>query len=61
MIKGFMTMVYDCADKFATLNKKFTENNNNKEFKLGKAIFNILKWLLIIGAVIVIAILFMNR
>lgn len=61
LIKGFMTMVYDCADKFATLNKKFVENNNNKEFKLGKSIFNILKWVLIVGAVIVIAILIINK
>lgn len=61
MIKGFMTMVYDCADKFATLNKKFVDNNNNKEFKLGKSIFNILKWVLIVGAIIIIAILIINK
>ena len=61
MIKGFMTMVYDCADKFAVLNQKFIDNNNNKEFKLGKAIFNILKWVLIVGAIVFIAIFIINK
>lgn len=61
VVKGFMTMIYDCADKFADLNAKFTANNNNKDFKLGKAIYNIAKWLLIVGALITIAVLVIRR
>lgn len=57
VIKGFITMVYDCADRFAQLNKKFIENGNDKQFQLGKAIFSILKWLIIVSAIIVIIIL----
>lgn len=57
VIKGFITMIYDCADRFAQLNKKFIENGNDKQFQLGKAIFSILKWLIIVSAVIVIIIL----
>lgn len=61
VIKGFITMIYDCADKFAELNKKFIENGNDKQFSLGKAIFNILKWVLIIGAVVTILILLIKK
>lgn len=61
IIKGFITMIYDCADKFAELNKKFIENGNDKQFSLGKAIFNILKWVLIIGAVVTILILLIKK
>lgn len=61
VIKGFITMIYDCADKFAELNKKFIENGNDKQFSLGKAIFNILKWALIIGAVVTILILLIKK
>lgn len=60
-VKGFMTMIYDCADKFATLNQKFIDNNNNKEFKLGKSIFNIIKWLLIIGAIVAVIIVMLYK
>lgn len=56
-VKGFITMVADCAERFADVNKKFIENGNNKEFKLGRAMVNILKWALIIGAVIAIVLI----
>ncbi|MBQ2871650.1 hypothetical protein IJE86_08110 [bacterium] len=55
VIKGFITMVFDCADRYVELNKKFTENE--KDFKLGKAIFNILKWALITTAIVVLLVL----
>lgn len=54
VIKGFITMVADCAERFADVNKKFVENGNEKKFSLGKAIINILKWLLIVGAVVAV-------
>lgn len=53
-VKGFITMVFDCAERYVELNKKFTENE--KEFKLGKAIFNILKWTLIVAGIVVLVI-----
>lgn len=56
-VKGFITMVADCAERFADVNKKFIENGNNKEFKLGRAMVNILKWALIIGAIIAIVLI----
>lgn len=61
VVKGFITMIYDCADRFAELNKKFIENGNDKQFSLGKAIFNILKWTLIVGAIITILIFIINK
>lgn len=61
VIKGFITMVADCAERFAEVNKKFVENDNDKQFKLGKAIINILKWLLIVGAVTAIVVLFILK
>lgn len=61
VVKGFITMIFDCADKFATLNAKFLENDKNKDFKIGKAIFNILKWVLVIGAGVAIIVLLLNR
>ena len=60
VVKGFITMVYDCADRFVTLNKKFKDNENNQSFNLGKAIFNILKWILVLGVIIVLVI-FLTR
>ncbi len=57
VIEGFITMVADCADRFAEVNKKFIENGNEKEFKLGRAMVGILKWALIIGAVLAVVIL----
>lgn len=60
VVKGFITMVYDCADRFVELNKKFKDNENNQSFNLGKAIFNILKWILVLG-VAVILIIFLTR
>lgn len=61
VIKGFITMVADCAERFAEVNKKFVENDNEKQFKLGKAIINILKWLLIVGAVTAVVVLFILK
>lgn len=54
VVKGFITMVFDCAEEYVELNKKFTENE--KEFKLGKAIFNILKWTLLVAGIVVLVI-----
>lgn len=60
-IKGFITMVADCVERFAEVNAKIIENSNNKDFKLGRAIINILKWLLIIGAVVAVVVLLILR
>ena len=54
-------MVADCAERFAEVNKKFVENDNEKQFKLSKAIINILKWLLIVGAVTAVVVLFILK
>lgn len=59
--KGFITMVADCCERFAEVNAKFINNDNNKEFSLGKAIFNTLKWLLGLGVVLTIAILLIMK
>lgn len=56
-IKGFITMVADCVERFTEVNAKIIENSNNKDFKLSRAIINILKWLLIIGAVVAVIVL----
>ena len=61
VVKGFITMVFDCAERYATLRAKFIENENNKDFKLGKSIMNILKWLIIIGAVVTMVILLATK
>lgn len=61
VIKGFITMIADCAERFAEVNKKFIENDNTKDFKLGKAILSVVRWLIIIGAVVAIIILFVVR
>lgn len=61
VIKGLTTMIFDCADRVAELNKKFVANGNDKQFKLGQSIFNILKWMLIVGAVIAIIILLASK
>lgn len=60
VVKGFITMVYDCADRFVELNKKFVDNDNKQSFDLRKAIFNIIKWTLVLG-VIVVLIIFLTR
>ena len=57
VIKGFITMVADCAERFADVDKKFTDNNNEKKFNLGKAMVNILKWILVIGAITAVVVL----
>lgn len=57
IVKGFITMVADCAERFADVNKKFIENDNTKQFKLGKAMINILKWVLILGAITAVVVL----
>ena len=56
-VKGFITMVADCVERFTEVNERIIKNSNNKEFKLGRAIVNILKWVLIIGAIITVVIL----
>ena len=56
-VKGFITMVADCAERFADVNKKFISNGNEKDFKLGKAMIGILKWVLIVGAILAVVIL----
>ena len=61
IVKGFITMVADCAERFADVNKKFIENDNTKQFKLGKAMINILKWVLILGAITSVIILLILR
>lgn len=61
VIKGFITMVADCAERFAEVNKKFIENDNEKDFKLGKAMVNILKWILIVGAIVAVVVLLIVR
>ena len=40
VVKGFIIMVADGAEQFADVNKKFIENDNTKQFKLGKAMIN---------------------
>lgn len=57
IVKGFITMVADCAERFAEVNKKFIDNDNTKQFKLGKAMLNILKWFLVIGAITAVVVL----
>lgn len=61
VVKGFLTMIFDCAERYADLNTKFTANENNKEFNVGKAVVNIVKWALIVSAVVVILILLMKK
>lgn len=57
VVKGFITMVADCAERFADVNKKFVENDNEKKFNLGKAMVNILKWTLVLGAATAVIVL----
>jgi RNase H-fold protein (predicted Holliday junction resolvase) len=57
VVKGFITMVADCAERFADVNKKFIDNNKEKPFNLGRAMVSILKWLLIVGAIIAVVVL----
>ena len=57
VVKGFITMVADCAERFAEVNKKFVDNNNEKKFNLGRAMINILKWVLIIGSIVAVVVL----
>ena len=61
VVKGFLTMIFDCAERYAELNAKFTANENNKEFNVGKAVVNVVKWALIVSAVVVILILLMKK
>lgn len=61
VVKGFITMVADCAERFADVNKKFIDNDNTKQFKLGKAMINILKWLLVIGGIVAIVVVLLVR
>lgn len=61
VIKGFITMIFDCAEKFVSLNEKFIEVNNNKNFSLGKALFGILKWVIVVGSIVAVIILISNK
>ena len=61
VVKGFITMVADCAERFADVNKKFIDNDNTKQFRLGKAMINILKWLLVIGGIVAIVVVLLVR
>jgi len=60
-VKGFITMVADCVERFTSVNQKIIENSNNKDFKLSRAIVNILKWVLIVGAIAAIIIILLVR
>lgn len=60
-VKGFITMVADCVERFTEVNQKIIVNSNNKDFKLGRAIVNILKWVLIVGAVVAVVVLLIVR
>ena len=60
-VKGFITMVADCVERFTEVNGKIIKNSNNQNFNLGKAIISILKWTLIIGAVITVIVLLLVR
>lgn len=61
VVKGFITMIFDCAERYASLRAKFIANENNKDFKIGKAITNIIKWLIIIGAVVTMVVLLVTK
>lgn len=61
VVKGFITMIFDCAERYASLRAKFIENENNKDFKIGKAIMSILKWLIIIGAIVTMVMLLVTK
>lgn len=61
VVKGFITMIFDCAERYASLRAKFIENEKNKDFKIGKAITNILKWLIILSAIVTMVILLVQK
>lgn len=61
VIKGFITMVADCVERFTEVNAKIIANDNSKDFKLGKAISKLLWGLLITGAVIAVIVLFVVK
>lgn len=58
---GFITMVAECAERFAEVNKKFKESNGESKFSLGKAMMSILKWVLIVGALTAIVVLLITK
>lgn len=58
---GFITMVAECAERFAEVNKKFHDANSESKFNLGKAMINILKWILIVGAITAVIVLLIVR
>lgn len=58
IVKGFITMVADCMERFADVNSKIIKNENSKDFKLGKALTKICWGVLIIGVIITIVVLF---
>lgn len=61
VIKGFITMVADCIERFTEVNAKIIKNENSKDFKLGKAISKLLWGLLIAGVIITIIVLFVVK
>lgn len=61
VIKGFITMVADCVERFTEVNAKIIANDNSKDFKLGKAISKLLWGLLIVCAIIAVVVLFVVR
>lgn len=61
VIKGFITMVADCVERFTEVNAKIIANDNSKDFKLGKAISKLLWGLLIVGAIIAVIVLFVVK
>lgn len=61
VIKGFITMVADCVERFTEVNAKIIANDNSKDFKLGKAISKLLWGLLIVCAIIAVIVLFVVK
>lgn len=61
VVKGIITMAFDCARKYAELNKEFTSTDEGKKYNVKKAIFDVIKLLLIVGAVITILVLLVKR
>jgi Fe2+ transport system protein B len=61
VVQGFITLVADCSERFADVQKKFIDNNNNKTFNLGRTIKNICWGILIIGVAIGLICLFVLK
>lgn len=61
VISGIITLVADCAERIAEVNKKFADNNEGRQFNVGKAILNLFKWLLIAGIAVTIVVLIVSK